>query len=501
MSRDVKSTTIEGINDGLERGINRLRGQLQNDIKNVEKQALNQANKSAREMIDKAKRDLYQNIEVLQNNLGDRIEKTQRSLGAQIDENARQMRKNLCDLDRKHIQAMHNLREEIYNALDEQSKAMENMQDEIESLAEGMNTLNDNLNQLEKNVNQRFENQQQQINTINANVKNLFDLRQKDENAKLLAAGEALVLLETIRQRTPVARFAPQSMQDKVALLEQRLRNIKYNPSACSITDANNLVDEALVMEAEAVREHLKWQAKRKYAKTLVDALLRLMQDNMNIEVNSIYDERQKEKLQADYWTHGRYSQLENEIKNIQARINSAHPDMKELDQIIGQLNQMKNQADQLREDAVKLGILSECRVAVSNDILNAMLEQGWELKENPGFLGGDDEEDCREGTFAMLERAVTGEQLSILIMPGEQNGETVNKIIFHRNDDRVEAEGTFQTRMEQIKREIEKSGHHLGSITAPACGGDGKIPQLKDAQKLRRKGAAKDVSKAVNRR
>jgi len=501
MSRDVKSTTLDGINNGLERGINRLRGQLQNEIRNTEQRVLNQADQNARWMIEDARRGLYENIEALEANLDSRIDDVQRSLGAKIDQNARNMRKSLRDLDQKHTQALRNLRDEIYDALDKQSEAMEEMQDEIESLADGLNTLNNNLNQLEKNVNQRFQNQQQQINTINANVKNLYDIRQQDENNKLLAAGEALALLETIRQRTPVARFAPQSMQDKVALLEQRLRSIKKNPGACSITDANNLVDEALVMEAEAVRQHLKWQAKHKLAKTMVDALLRLMQENMKLKVNSIYDESQTEELQADYWTHGKYSQLEQQIKEVQKRIDSGQPDMAELDQLIAKLNKMKSQADQLREEAVNLGILSECRVAVSNDILNTMLEQGWELKDDPGFMGGEEDDDCREGTYAVLERKVTGEQLSILIMPEEQNGTTVNKIIFHRNDDRVEAEGAFQTRMEQIKREIEKSGHKLGSIKAPACGGDGKIPQLKDPQKLRRKGAAKDVDKAVNRR
>ena len=501
MSRDVKSTTLDGINDGLERGINRLRGQLQNEIRNAEQKVLNQADQNARWMIEDTRRELYQNINTLAANLDSHIEDVQKSLGARIDDNARKMRANLRAIDQKHTQALRNLRDEIYDALDKQSEAMEEMQDEIESLADGLNTLNNNLNQLEKDVNKRFQNQQQQINTINANVKNLYDLRQQDENNKLLAAGEALALLDTIRQRTPVARFAPQSMQDKVALLEQRLRGIKSNPGTCSITDANNLVDDALVMEAEAVREHLKWQAKHKLAKTMADALLRLMQENMKLKVNSIYDESKTEELQADYWTHGKYSQLEQQIMEVQKRIDSGQPDMKELDQLIAKLNLMKEQADELRQEAVNLGILSECRVAVSNDILNAMLDQGWELKDAPGFMGGEEDDDCREGTYAVLERHSTGEQLSILILPEEQNGTTVNKIIFHRNDERVEAEGAFQTRMEQIKREIEKSGHKLGSIKAPACGGDGKIPQLKDPQKLRRKGAAKDVDKAVNRR
>ena len=493
MSRDVKSTTLDGINDGLERGINRLRGQLQNEIRNAEQKVLNQADQNARWMIEDTRRELYQNINTLAANLDSHIDDVQKSLGARIDDNARKLRANLRAIDQKHTQALRNLRDEIYDALDKQSEAMEEMQDEIESLADGLNTLNNNLNQLEKDVNKRFQNQQQQINTINANVKNLYDLRQQDENNKLLAAGEALALLDTIRQRTPVARFAPQSMQDKVALLEQRLRGIKSNPGTCSITDANNLVDDALVMEAEAVREHLKWQAKHKLAKTMADALLRLMQENMKLKVNSIYDESKTEELQADYWTQ--------QIKEVQKRIDSEQPDMEELDQLIAKLNLMKEQADELRQEAVNLGILSEFRVAVSNDILNAMLDQGWELKDDPGFMGGEEDDDCREGTYAVLERHSTGEQLSILILPEEQNGTTVNKIIFHRNDERVEAEGAFQTRMEQIKREIEKSGHKLGSIKAPACGGDGKIPQLKDPQKLRRKGAAKDVDKAVNRR
>jgi len=501
MSRDVKSTTLDGINDGLERGISRLKGQLIQEIRSSEQRALHLADQNARSVVNNAKREMYRNMQILQSNLDHRIEETQRSLGARIDDNARKMRASLNEIDKRHSKALRELRDDIYDALEEQSEVMEEMQDQIGTLADGLNLLNMNLNQLQQDVNQRFQNQQQQINNINASVKNLYNMRQQDENNKLLAVGEALALLETIRQRTPVARFAPQSMQDKVALLEQRLRGIKNNPNACTITDANNLVDDALVMEAEAVREHLKWQAKHKLAKTLVDTLLRIMQDSMQLHVNSIYDATQKEEIQTDYWTHGKFSELEKKVKEVQQRIDSGQPSMAELDQLISQVNKMKYEAENLREEAVNLGVLSECRVAVSNDILGAMLDQGWELKDDPGFLGGEEEDDCREGTYAILERATTGEQLSILIMPEDQNGKMVNKIIFHRNDDKVEAQGAFQTRMEQIKREIEKSGHRLGSVKAPACGGDGKIPQLKDGQKLRRKGAAKDVDKAVNRK
>ena len=113
--------------------------------------------------------------------------------------------------------------------------------------------------------------------------------------------------------------------------------------------------------------------------------------------------------------------------------------------------------------------------------------------------MGGEEDSDWREGTFAVLSKPRTGEEVSILVMPEEKNGVTGTQIIFHRNDNRNESAGAFQARMEEIKREIEKSGYKLGALREPVHSGTGKIDRLRTSESMRRKGAAQELHRTLS--
>ncbi len=504
MSRDVKSTDINGINDGLERAIRRLNNKLTTEIKQSEQRAIQVATRNASDEIRRNKREIDERISRINSNMERRIETVQRNLGARIDAQAKEMNRQLAQLDRRNTEALQQVSDTLWDALEAQGNAIQKEVERIDRnigvLANGLEQLSSGLHGLERDVDRRFDEQEQRITAISGDVKKLFDIRQADDNAKILAAGQALAILEAIRERTPVDRFAPIEIRDRVAQKERRLRDVGNNPSSFTISDANALIDEAIVMEKAAQREQARWMAKQHTALMAAKALLRMMQESMQLKVSSLYDENQQEELQTDYWTHGAFSKLDMEVRQLEQRIESGKLSVNELEETINKLQQLQQKADALRTKAAELGILSENRVIVSNDILNAMLAQGWELKEAPGFMGGETDEDMREGTFAILKKTATGEELSILVKPEERGDKVVNTIIFHRNDETIEAPTAFQTRMEQIKREIEKSGYKLGQLGEPQCGGDGKIPQLRQGNHLRKAGASKQLENSLNR-
>lgn len=496
MSRDVKSTDLNGINDGLERAIRRVNNSLHTEIEKCERNAIRNATEIASSEIRKNKRELENLMRNVSDNMESRIETAQRNLGARIDANARDLNRRMADLDRRHTDALQQVSNNLWDALQMQGQVMQREVERLDSsigvLAGGLEQLSSGLHGLERDVDRRFNEQDQRITAISGDVKKLFELRQADENVKILAVGCAIAELEAIRERTPVDRFAPIEIRDRVAQMERRLREAGYDTVALTVSDANALLDEAIVMEKAAKREQVRWMAKQHTALMAAKALLRMMQETKKLKVRSLYDEKEeleKEELDTDYWTHGAYNKLEMEARQLEQLIESGELSICELDSAIARLKLWHQQAEELLLKAAELGILSENRVIVSNDILNVMIAQGWELKENPGFMGGDTDEDMREGTFAILKKTVTGEELSILVMPEERGDKVVNKIIFHRNDEAVEAPTAFQIRMEQIKREIERSGYKLGQLGEPQCGGDGKIPQLRQGSHLRKAG------------
>lgn len=497
MSRDIKGTSLKELNDGLERAIRRSNRNLQNEIKKAHDQAIDTAISDSMMRVNNLRGELSRRMDNANSQLASRIERTQRNLGAQMDGLSRSTNQRLVELDQRHTQQLNQVTKEVLEAVNENSRLMKA---EVSRIDQNMSLLNQNVKRLETSVDNRLQQQQQQLDALRNDVNKLFEERNGDENYKLVAVGQALALLETIRERSEIKRFAPVAMQEEVALKENRLRHV--NPKDITISDANELIDKAIIMENEARREQLRWEAQQNLTSTAVNALLRLMQDSMNLKIGSIYEgATELEDLQTDYWTHGAYKKVLEETKELQQRIDGRNMSISELKEAHKRIEELEQQSERLRKEAVERGILSESRVAVSNDILNTMLSQGWELTDDPGYMGSElEEEDAREGTFAVLKKAITGEELSIVILPEEkEDGSLGNKIIFHRNDTRIEAAGAFQARMEQIKREIEKSGHKLGPIGEPKCGGDGQISQLRNACELRKRGAAEKLTKTLN--
>lgn len=502
MSRDIKGTSLNELNDGLERAVRRAKNQLLSEISDAESRAVARAIYATNSNMRRVQDEINSRMDNISRNLSGRIEAAQRNLGARIDQQARETSRQLQNLDQKHTMALRDLSDAVFNAIDEQdariTREVNRLDKNIGILADGLNSVNEGMRNLAASTDRRFEAQQKQITGIQADIKTIFDRQAADTNSKLLAAGAALALLDAIRERTDVKRFAPQHMLESIALKEERLRNIANNPDACTITDANNLIDEALVLENEAIRRRNEWEPLHKAALSSALAVLQLLENSETLKVPSLYDESE-EDLKADYWTHGAHSEKLREIRRIKNEIETMPADKEHLKELQTRVERLQHEAEQLIIEAAELGTLSEQRVIISNDVLNAMVRQGWELKGDPDYMGGDEESDWREGTFAVLSRPGTGEEVSILVLPEEKNGKKGNQIIFHRNDDLRESAGAFQSRMEEIKREIEKSGYKLGALKEPGHGGDGKIEQLRSRESMRSKGASQKLKRTLS--
>ncbi|PWA99984.1 hypothetical protein C5O24_13645, partial [Paramuribaculum intestinale] len=263
MSRDIKGTSLNELNDGLERAVRRCKNQLTADIANAERNAINSAIRISNENIRRAQQETQSRINQVNDNLSRRIENSQLQLGARIDDQSRRFAQELQTLDKRHTKALNDLSNAVAESIEAQNNYIESQVSRLDKnigiLNAGLNAVNQSMNDLARETNERFRQQQGEITSIQKDIKSIFERQQADTNTKLLAAGAALALLDAIRERTDVARFAPQQLLDSIALKEERLRNIGDNPDSCTITDANNLIDEALVMENEAIRRKNEW--------------------------------------------------------------------------------------------------------------------------------------------------------------------------------------------------------------------------------------------------
>ncbi len=503
MSRDVKSTDIMGINDGLERAIDRLHHQMRLEMTSSIKGAAEETARQIEELKEELQRGYSQ---VDQEELHQRIEEIQRDLGAQINKNAREGNQRMLEFEKYYSDALQEMSDSFYDSMTEQMQSfqdsLEEQREQIEILGEGLDLLSQGLQQLDESIGQlqdeideRFNEQQTRINTLQEGVKTLLELRENERNEKILAAGRALAQLEAVRKRTPVDRFAPQAQLEGIALLERRLLGIKSNPDSCTITDVNNLVDGTIVMEREALREQAKWRAKQNQAMTIVNALICRVKMKLEIDTDSVYEGISQSIVldlnELNYWTNGEYNELCDRIDVIKKTIESEEADITKLGELIDEMKKLEKKLDSLRKEAANLAILSERRIKMTIDIVKAMKQAGWEVKkEDVSYMGGA--EDAREGTFAILYHPIYNEKLSVIIFPEELQGdEVVNKIVFHRDTDTPESEENFRMRLQQIKAEIEsRTQYRLGELRAPSRGGDGQIEQARSSAELKRQGA-----------
>ena len=492
------------LNDGLERAIRRVKNQLEKSIARSQQEAVRQSVLISGENIRRIREELNSRVSRVSQDLGTRIEDVQRQLGAKIDRQAQELAARLQDIDRRHSRDILDLSNSVNDAMNEQNKRMtaefSRIDRNIGVLSRGLQSVADGMKTLAADADARFRQQGSAISELQGRVRGLLEKQAEDTNSKLLAAGAALALLDAVRERTDVAKFAPREMLDRVALKEKRLKALKDNPDSCTISDANDLIDEVIVMENEATRRRCEWEPLHNAALSAAVAVLKLLEEAETIKVPSLYDESTEEELKADYWTHGAYRKTLDEIRSLKDEIENMPVDKARLKELQERAGELQREAEKIIVEASELGVLSEQRVIISNDVLNAMVRQGWELKEDPDFLGGEDESDWREGTFAVLARPCTGEEVSILVLPEEKDGRKGNQIIFHRNDDRNESAGAFRSRMEEIKREIEKSGYRLGELREPEHG-DGKVEQLRRPADMRRKGASDKLRKTLSTR
>jgi hypothetical protein len=254
----------------------------------------------------------------------------------------------------------------------------------------------------------------------------------------------------------------------------------------------------------------MKQDAKRKYifeslhsrVLTEASALLKEMAQNRYTAPADEEDER----LEVDYWTNGRYSALENKAKEMEKELREKKDDMgydiTRLKEIAGMIAAIRKERNELVIEALKLGNASEERVRISENIINALLEIGWEIKHDEvrnepanNFAGSETEAtDAREGVYAILT-GPNGEEVTVLINTNEAYCPVFT---MQRNDNLPKTEAQMRSTLNEIKKQVAKSGINMGDFATPAGTGDNKQPELADPQALARAGKKQQLKQRL---
>ena len=511
MSREIKVCDVNTLNDVNDR-VRTLQRTVSIDIANAQRDALRSANYEAQRRIDAARREMIEKMNRetsyinsrlrtldesqrrAMRNLADqvygRISELNRSMTTRMDKQFETIRQGMQSMDRSIRADMGRMQSDIYDYIKKTQQWTK----------ENLDILNENIVQLSREVDKKFEQQQAEIDTVKKNINILFDEIRQRQNAKAEAVSMAKELLEKINRRIDLSRFAPEKLHE----IDIRLNTLDSVPddSAC-IAQAHEICIQVMLAEEEAWKNKLKIDSLAQLASTELKKVLEIVNSNRKIKASHPDYPEETVNIETNFWTRGEYQAVIDELESIKRIIDNPYekgitPEV--LERHIKRIAELENKSTDLIQKSVERAILSENRVVVTEDIVTALIEQGYEVaiengKEAINYMGGEQENDWREGVYAILEKG-TGEKITIIVRPNEDS--TRNQLIFHRNDSRNITDAEYIASLERIKKEIQKSGHPVGDLQAPIDGGNTQIPELRSGESLSRKGASSIIEEQI---
>ncbi|MBC8755986.1 hypothetical protein H2O64_15010 [Kordia sp. YSTF-M3] len=474
MSRTFKVASF----DQTERYINELKTQqrnLQSQMNSVEKNAKNAARKEA----EKRAQELRHEIDLMERNLENQLG----NLSAEMKSNYLEHKR---DLNTKTKEFQRNI-------------------------SDLKNWTKQSLHILKTEVDSKFQEQQSQINHNRGKLNEIF---QKEANAKEQAEKnlkDLVALVKIIEGNTNHQKFA----EGELHKINSRIKHLFESdiPSESVISNAFSITNDLYDLETDIIKKENLFNVRHTMILNQAQELLKIMNHNRNElyfkdeEGNELRDDNdEKIQVEVNFWTENEYQKTEDLVKELETELiekkKAPELDNARLDEITDTLEIFKKKQETLVITACERGLASEERIVISDDLIQAFLEQGFELKDgiaSHNFMGNEEnntETDQREGVVAVLKNGV-GTEITLIIQPDRTKKK--NKIIFHRNDEHDLSEREYTEYLQKINDYIESKGYDMGELSAPKGIGDVRLEALADVNALKKVGLGKKLKEQLS--
>jgi len=418
-----------------------------------------------------------------------RIEEARDEMGRMLNKAVSSLSSDMNEMDRRHCQQIRDLSNSVYRDMARQQSEL------MHAINVSSAELHSRINDVTASMERQFRDQQAQINSANEKIGLLFQRIEKEESRMQEVVAATADLLKAVSERTPVAIYTPLQYSRVSRRVSELLSNT--DPATSKIALAREISNSIWEMEEDAILAKAKHDALYNVAVTQLSAVLKFVNENRTREVSP--NDEDIYKIETDYWSRGKYSATEKRLQELRETL-TTDPDHKTEDEIkviIQSISELEKQCQSLIEQSVRQCLLSERRVEMTEDIVGSLLQQGWQLLYEGGqeafnYMGGEEDNDQREGVYAILE-GPENQQITVIVSPDSQ--ENGNTISFHRNDEREMTEREYLQSLTGIQKEIERCGYQLGSGTCSAKEGEDRIiPEMSSSKKLSAKGAVKKI-------
>lgn len=342
----------------------------------------------------------------------------------------------------------------------------------------------------------RLDQAEQQIAGMQQEMNNLRQRFSDEKKAAREAVNMVVAEMDAVEKRTLIDRFVPvdaEHVRDRIARLLE-----SSNEGAVLAAQAEEAMTQVLQMEKDAIRRQQEHDAMVNETLIHLEAMLEVVNENRTIPHKT--EDGDVVEIENDYWSRGEYSKMKERLETMRKQLEDRYdPSLttERLHEIDDEIDKTASQLESMTKTSVERAVLSQARMETVSDIMEVMYEQGWTVKQihdqDAAYMGGNDqEEDWREGAFAVMEN--NGQEVTIIVNPNEDA--TQNNLIIHTNNtDQTEDE--YHRQVENIAREIGRSGYE---VSVPKSGGHQHIPEFDNSERLAEKGGARAIKERIRK-
>lgn len=453
-----------------------LQMQMASQISAAVSQATNQSNRRLEELQRESQRRFVQ----IENNVSANIRNLREQQNRTINEMERRVYDSMNQMH-EHLEARVN--DMVQDMVDIQNNLTSTNQ-RIDVAMRDINRLSDYLGNMEHRIDEQFEHQQQQIDSIQSQLTAITS--RGEERANI-----AKEWLSEIESKNQLDRFVP----EEAAAIRRRLLNLQQLKASGAelAAAANEVIIEAQELEIKCTRERLKYEQKEELTRTMLEAVLEIVNKNREIELSD--DEGNPIKVENNFWSRGRYNTLLDRLKLLQQEIiDHGYNDMsiERLDEIQKEIVRGEAEIKEITAQSVQRVTLSQARMQAVYDIVGAMEEQHWQVIESNGeeeidYKGGEVASDFREGAFARLRNNM-GEEVTISVNPDKD--QLINSLDFHYSGGE-DTDKEKERKTDAITEQIKQSGYKIGKSQ---CIGHMPMPEMDSAAAMSQQGASERI-------
>lgn len=365
---------------------------------------------------------------------------------------------------------------------------------EFNEKIEKLNRINNNLSFELRKVNSELLNTKADISTLkkeisktNEKLNRVIDNinREKKEKKEL-----ALFWINNLNSQIDMInsleheKFKPGELNRLIMQIEFAKKNYEngiYEAAISSLQeryiDAVELFEEVFILQKEFAE--LKEEALKKLEKMkiLVEA-----QKEIEYEISG-----EKIKVDVDYWSNGRLSEIKKEAEMLEKKINDKNTTTQELKEILKYEDNLIEELTKISEIAKHNLFLYQARIDSANDVIDILDELGFEAVEDA--LVGDDK---RKPLFLKFENESNEE---ILLVVSQKDDKNAMNIMFDIDSTNVKFK---ELRLRKILNELNEKGVRVENF---ACTDDKNprtlMKEFKDFEKVK-KGKIEDKLKML---